>query len=71
MAEKTQKKSKKGCLVSLVLIILGCLFMGFMLIIAAVTGVNTEGGRQESVATVQTSNLNTYINGSFCLFHFC
>ena len=51
-----------GCLVSLVLTILGCLFMGFMLIMAAVSAINTEGGRQESVATVQTSNLNTYIN---------
>lgn len=60
MAEK--KKSKKGCLVSLVLTILGCVLIGFMLIMAAVSGVNTEGGRQESVATVQTSNLNTYIN---------
>lgn len=60
MAEK--KKSKKGCLVSLLLTILGCLFMGFMLIMAAASTVNTEGGRQESVTTVQSSNLNTYIN---------
>ena len=60
MAEK--KKSKKGCLVSLVLTILGCVLIGFMLIMAAVSAVNTEGSRQESVATVQTSNLNTYIN---------
>ena len=60
MQEK--KKNKKGCIISLALSLLGCIFMGFMLIMAAASAVNTEGGRQESVAAVQTSNLNTYIN---------
>ena len=55
-------KMSKGCIVSLVMTVLGCLFMGFMLIMAAASAVNTEGRRQESVTTVQSSNLNTYIN---------
>ena len=60
MAE--QKKNKKGCIVSLIVGLSGALMMWIMLIMAAASAVNTEGGRQESVATVQTSNPNTYIN---------
>ena len=60
MAE--QKKSKRGCIISLIVGLSGALMMGIMLIMAAASAVNTEGGRQESVTAAQTSNLNTYIN---------
>ena len=60
MAE--QKKSKRGCIISLIVGLSGALMMGIMLIMAAASAVNTEGSRQESVVAVQTSNLNTYIN---------
>ena len=60
MAE--QKKSKRGCIISLIVGLSGALMIGIMLIMATASAVNTEGGRQESVTAAQTSNLNTYIN---------
>ena len=60
MQEK--KKNKKGCIVSLIVGLSGALMMGVMLIMAAASAVNTEGGKQESVTAAQTSNLTSYIN---------
>ena len=53
---------KKSCLISVILSLTGLLFIGFMLIMAATSALNTEQGRQESVTAVQTSALNSYIN---------
>ena len=53
---------KKSCLISVILSLIGVFFIGFMLIMAATSALNTEQGRQESVTAVQTSNLNSYIN---------
>ena len=53
---------KKSCLISVSLSLIGIFFVGFMLIMAATSALNTEQGRQESVTAVQTSNLNSYIN---------
>ena len=53
---------KKSCLISVILSLVGVFFIGFMLIMAATSALNTEQGRQESVTAVQTSNLNSYIN---------
>ena len=53
---------KKSCLISVILSLIGVFFIGFMLIMAATSALNTEQGRQESVTAVQTSTLNSYIN---------
>ena len=53
---------KKSCLISVILSLVGVFFIGFMLIMAATSALNTEQGRQESVTAVQTSALNSYIN---------
>ena len=53
---------KKSCLISVILSLTGLFFIGFMLIMAATSALNTEQGRQESVTAVQTSTLNSYIN---------
>ena len=53
---------KKSCLISVILSLTGLFFIGFMLIMAATSALNTEQGRQESVTAVQTSALNSYIN---------
>ena len=53
---------KKSCLISAILSLIGIFFVGFMLIMAATSALNTEQGRQESVTAVQTSALNSYIN---------
>ena len=53
---------KKSCLISAILSLIGIFFIRFMLIMAATSALNTEKGRQESVTTVQTSNLDSYIN---------
>ena len=53
---------KKSGLISVRLSLIGIFFVGFMLIMAATSALNTEQGRQESVTAVQTSNLNSYIN---------
>ena len=53
---------KKSCLISVILSLTGLFFIGFMLIMAATSALNTEQGRQESVTAVQTSNLDSYIN---------
>ena len=53
---------KKSCLISVILSLIGIFFIGFMLIMAATSALNTEQGRQESVTAVQTSALNSYIN---------
>ena len=53
---------KKSCLISVILSLTGIFFIGFMLIMAATSALNTEQGRQESVTAVQTSALNSYIN---------
>ena len=53
---------KKSCLISIILSLTVIFFIGFMLITAATSALNTEQGRQESVTAVQTSTLNSYIN---------
>ena len=53
---------KKSCLISIILSLIGVFFVGFMLIISAISALNMEQGRQESVTAVQTSALNSYIN---------
>ena len=53
---------KKSCLISVSLSLVGIFFVGFMLIMAATSALNTEQGRQESITAVQTSSLNSYIN---------
>ena len=53
---------KKSCLISVIISLTVIFFVGFMLIMAAASVLNTEQGRQESVTAVQTSNLNSYIN---------
>ena len=53
---------KKSCLISVIISLTVIFFVGFMLIMAATSVLNTEQGRQESVTAVQTSNLNSYIN---------
>ena len=53
---------KKSCLISVIISLTVIFFVGFMLIMAAASVLNTEQGRQESVTAVQTSALNYYIN---------
>ena len=53
---------KKSCLISVILSLIGVFFIGFMLIMAATSALNTEQGRQESITAVQTFALNNYIN---------
>ena len=53
---------KKSCLISVIISLTVIFFIGFMLIMAATSALNTEQGRQESVTAVQTSALNSYIN---------
>ena len=53
---------KKSCLISVILSLTGVFFVGFMLIMSAISALSTEQGRQESVAAMQTSTLNSYIN---------
>ena len=53
---------KKSCLISIILSLTGVFFIGFMLIMSAISALSTEQGRQESVAAMQTSTLNSYIN---------
>ena len=53
---------KKSCLISVILSLTGVFFVGFMLIMSAISALNMEQGRQESVTAVQASTLNSYIN---------
>ena len=53
---------KKSCLISVIISLTVIFFVGFMLIMAAASVLNTEQGRQESVTAVQTSTLSSYIN---------
>ena len=53
---------KKSCLISVIISLTVIFFVGFMLIMAAASVLNTEQGRQEFVTAVQTSTLSSYIN---------